>query len=137
MTPAEKITFEAVRLVGAEFPPDALPTAALNVKRCIVEATAAAARADEEGLSAGERRRRAAAAYKLHLPVMDDKASVHAYIACIAEGISLNFINGNDGSKLLYAAQVALSMLRAETTAKVASIKARNAARRKPARRAA
>jgi hypothetical protein len=54
----------------------------------------------------------AAVAYKLAMPKMDSLPTIRAAIACIAQGITLEVFDGRDGSQLLYAAQVALSVLK-------------------------
>jgi hypothetical protein len=42
---------------------------------------------------------------------MDTLPTIRAAITCIAHGITLEVFDGRDGSQLLYAAQVALSVL--------------------------
>lgn len=49
--------------------------------------------------------------YRLALPALDSYEEIHAYIACIAQGVALGIFSGRDGSQLLYAAQVALSVV--------------------------
>jgi hypothetical protein len=56
--------------------------------------------------------RLAQVAYKLAMPKMDSHRTIRAAIACIAQGIQLEVFDGRDGSQLLYAAQVALSLLK-------------------------
>lgn len=68
--------------------------------------------AQARGLSAVQVVRTAAVAYKLAMPKMDSLPTIRAAIACIAQGITLEVFNGRDGSQLLYAAQVALSLLK-------------------------
>jgi hypothetical protein len=58
--------------------------------------------------------RMASVAYKLAMPRMDSLTAIRAAIACIAQGISLEVFDGRDGSQLLYAAQVAMSTLKAK-----------------------
>ena len=60
----------------------------------------------------------ASVAYKLAMPRMDSLSAIRAAIACIAQGINLEVFDGRDGSQLLYAAQVAMSTLRAKGTKK-------------------
>jgi hypothetical protein len=64
----------------------------------------------EKGLSKAEALRMAQVAYKLALPKMDSRAAIKAAIAAVAQGIALEVFNGRDGSQLLYAAQVALTL---------------------------
>lgn len=54
---------------------------------------------------------RAAVHYRLAMPSMETYEGIHAYIACVAQGIALGIFNGRDGSQLLYAAQVAISVV--------------------------
>lgn len=72
--------------------------------------------ATEQGLSAARAVRMAAVAYKLAMPKMDSLPTIRAAIACIAQGITLEVFDGRDGSQLLYAAQVALSVLKQKGT---------------------
>ena len=58
--------------------------------------------------------RMASVAYKLAMPKMDTKPGIRAAIACIAQGIQLEVFDGRDGSQLLYAAQAAMSTLKAK-----------------------
>ena len=56
----------------------------------------------------------AARAYRHNFPTLDCAESVCNFIACVAQGILLGAIPGPDGSRLLYAAQVATAALRAQ-----------------------
>jgi hypothetical protein len=67
--------------------------------------------AQDKGLSANKALRMASVAYKLAMPKMDGLPAIRASIACIAQGVTLEVFDGRDGSQLLYAAQVALSVL--------------------------
>lgn len=49
--------------------------------------------------------------YRLALPPLGSYEEIHAYIACIAQGVAMGIFSGRDGSQLLYAAQVALSVV--------------------------
>jgi predicted lipoprotein with Yx(FWY)xxD motif len=79
---------------------------------CKGEWTRAHALAQQKGLTATKALRMASVAYKLAMPKMDSLPTIRASIACIAQGITLEVFDGRDGSQLLYAAQVALSVLR-------------------------
>ncbi len=68
--------------------------------------------AHQKGLNGQKALRMASVAYKLAMPKMDSLPTIKAAIACIAQGITLEVFDGRDGSQLLYAAQVALSVLR-------------------------
>jgi hypothetical protein len=67
--------------------------------------------AQSKGLPAPKALRMAAVAYKLAMPEMDTLPAIRAAITCIAQGIRLEVFDGRDGSQLLYAAQVAMSLL--------------------------
>lgn len=66
--------------------------------------------AKSKGQPAAKAIRMAAVAYKLAMPKMDALPGIKAAIACIAQGIALEVFDGRDGSQLLYAAQVALTV---------------------------
>ena len=72
------------------------------------------AQANLKGLTAAKALRMAQVAYKLAMPKMDSLPTIRAAIACIAQGITLEVFDGRDGSQLLYAAQVALSVQHAK-----------------------
>jgi len=95
--------------------PDADSTPA---NRAIAAAITAYHRARELKLAAGEHpmRARLAAktAYRLAMPVMDTKEGIRAYIACVAQGMNLEVFGGAEASQMLYAAQVALSLAKAD-----------------------
>jgi hypothetical protein len=54
----------------------------------------------------------AAHAYRSALPPLSGSESIRDFIACVAHGMFTGAIEGNDGSKLLYAAQVAFTAVR-------------------------
>lgn len=68
--------------------------------------------AQTKGLPTSKALRMASVAYKLAMPNMDSLPAIRAAISCIAQGITLEVFDGRDGSQLLYAAQVALSVLK-------------------------
>jgi hypothetical protein len=78
---------------------------------CKNEWTRAYKIANEKGLPATKASRMASVAYKIAMPKMDSLPSIKAAISCVAQGIQLEVFDGRDGSQLLYAAQVALSVL--------------------------
>ena len=49
-------------------------------------------------------------AYKISMPQLETLEDIRAFIACVAQGLTLDVFNGRDGSQMLYAAQVALSL---------------------------
>ena len=67
--------------------------------------------AKTKGLPAPKALRMASVAYKLAMPEMDSLPAIRAAITCIAQGIRLEVFDGRDGSQLLYAAQVAMSLI--------------------------
>jgi hypothetical protein len=81
------------------------------VKRCnaAYEDTLAAELA--KGTSNWQAVDRAGNAYLRALPNLTAINAVRAYIACIGRAMTLGIVKKNDGSKLLYAAQVALASL--------------------------
>lgn len=82
------------------------------MSHCKSEWTRAYSLAQKQGLPALKAQRMAAVAYKLAMPKMDSLAGIRAAVACVAQGIQLEVFDGRDGSQLLYAAQVALSLHR-------------------------
>jgi hypothetical protein len=56
--------------------------------------------------------RMAAVAYKIAMPRMNSLTNIKAAVACVAQGIQLEVFDGRDGSQMLYAAQVAISIHR-------------------------
>jgi hypothetical protein len=79
---------------------------------CRDEWTRAYEQATTTGHASTKALRMAAVAYKLAMPEMDSLPAIRACITCIAQGIRLEVFDGRDGSQLLYAAQVALSLLK-------------------------
>jgi DNA-binding IclR family transcriptional regulator len=115
MTEVEKAITVAEAMKS--FPKVASATTRETVRTCIRAFSEEADRAEQEGCSGWERKKRAMMAYKLAMPVMDSRGAVLAYIACVAQGINLKVFSGRDGSQMLYAAQVALSLLREQKPA--------------------
>jgi hypothetical protein len=79
---------------------------------CKAEWTRAFALAQKKGLQATKAQRMAAVAYKIAMPRMTNLTSIKAAVACVAQGIQLEVFDGRDGSQMLYAAQVAISIHR-------------------------
>ena len=101
-----------VSIAAAAAPPlDRETRASKAAEHCQSEWRNAHAMALEKGYPAARALRMAAVAYKLAVPKMDTLASIRSAICCIAQGIQLEVFDGRDGSQLLYAAQVALSVL--------------------------
>jgi hypothetical protein len=79
---------------------------------CKAEWTRAFELAQKKGLPAMRAQRMAAVAYKIAMPRMTNLTSIKAAVACVAQGIQLEVFDGRDGSQMLYAAQVAISIHR-------------------------
>jgi hypothetical protein len=87
---------------------------AAAVEKCVKAYKAVERQASKEGLTLKEQRHKAAVAFKVTMPPMDTREHVHQAIACITNGMHLEIISGQEASRLLYAAQVSLSLLRIE-----------------------
>ena len=98
----------------ADIPRDRTTLAARAVTKCQDEWHNAFNIAKEKGLAPAKALRMAAVAYKLAMPRMESLSAIRAAIACIAQGIALEVFDGRDGSQLLYAAQVAMTTLKAK-----------------------
>jgi hypothetical protein len=55
-----------------------------------------------------------AEAYRKVLPPLSGHQNICDFIACVAHGMLIEAISGADGSRLLYAAQVANSTIRSQ-----------------------
>ena len=55
-------------------------------------------------------------AYRMAMPSLGSRASIQGFIACTAHAVLIGIISGQEASRLLYAAQVALSTLKEEKT---------------------
>lgn len=75
----------------------------------------AQSRAEAASLAAGDTavwaRHIGRVAYKGAMPSLQSKAEVLSYIGCVARGIALGLFSNEDASHLLYAAQIAISVL--------------------------
>jgi hypothetical protein len=60
--------------------------------------------------------RDAAPAYRRAMPPLSGQKNIPDFIACVAHGMLIGAIDGKDGTKLLYAAQVTLATLRRESS---------------------
>ena len=58
-----------------------------------------------------------AQAYRDSMPILVGYENIRDFIACTAQGILIGAIDGTKSSKLLYAAQVALSLMRRQAAA--------------------
>lgn len=94
-------------------PPSDRTTRAIKAaEECKAAWSAAYDHAKAEGQPAAKALRQASVAYKLAMPRMDTLPNIRAAITCIAQGIQLEVFDGRDGSQLLYAAQVAMTVIR-------------------------
>ena len=121
-SPMQQIAQNRVR-IGADTMQDILAEAAPRdrtsrtdkaLAECKTAWTEAYDLANSKGLTAARAVRMESVAYKLAMPKMDSLPTIRAAIACIAQGITLEVFDGRDGSQLLYAAQVALSVQHAK-----------------------
>jgi hypothetical protein len=62
-------------------------------------------------------------AYKLVMPTMETVEDIRAYIACVAQALNWEVISGREGSQMLYAAQVALTLAKQKSPKKQARLK--------------
>lgn len=89
-------------------------------EQAIADCAAAFARelkkCEAKAMPSRECRARAIMAYKINIPAMVDKPSIMAAVAAITHAMYLELVNGQEASRLLYAAQVALSATRTEGT---------------------
>lgn len=88
------------------------------MRECKAAWTRAHDLAKSKGHTAVKAQRMASVAYKIAMPKMNSATAIKAYVACVAQGIQLEVFDGRDGSQLLYAAQVALSVHREKGKAK-------------------
>jgi hypothetical protein len=51
-------------------------------------------------------------AYRKVMPPLSGQENIRDFVACVAHGMLIGAVEGKDGTKLLYAAQVALSTIR-------------------------
>ncbi|MGA3080711.1 MAG: hypothetical protein ABSD44_04925 [Terracidiphilus sp.] len=56
--------------------------------------------------------REAAPAYRNAMPPLTEQENIGNFVACVARGMLIGAIEGKDGTRLLYAAQVALATVR-------------------------
>ena len=111
------ITQSSALAIEASAPPrDRTSRTTKALTHCEAEWTRAYELAHTKGLAQPKALRMASVAYKLAMPKMDSLPAMRAAIACIAHGITLEVFDGRDGSQLLYAAQVALSVLHQKGT---------------------
>jgi hypothetical protein len=104
-------TPRGLNLAASAPPRDRTSRTEKALDHCKAEWTRAYSIAQEKGLPAARALRMACVAYKLAMPKLDTLPAIKACIACIAQGVTLEVFTGRDASQLLYAAQVALTVL--------------------------
>jgi hypothetical protein len=107
----------------APMPPDTSIPAAANpaIAYCLQaykEALSAALRKGESQYLAGLA---AKAAYRGAMPPLSGSRKIRDFVACVAHGMAINAIDGADGARLLYAAQVASAAQSAQRRIKAKS----------------
>jgi hypothetical protein len=100
---------DSISIAAAATKPSAIDTA---MSHCKAEWVRAFELAQKKGLPAMKAQRMAAVAYKIAMPRMNSLTNIKAAVACVAQGIQLEVFDGRDGSQMLYAAQVAISIHR-------------------------
>jgi hypothetical protein len=86
------------------------------VARCMKAWIRAFKEAMAKNRSEYESEKAAIQAYRNAMPRLSDYENIRDFIACVAHGILIGTIDGKNGTKLLYAAQVALSAVRRSPT---------------------
>ncbi|HWG19836.1 MAG TPA: hypothetical protein VG225_04835 [Terracidiphilus sp.] len=64
-----------------------------------------------KGVKGHEAREKAVEKYRDQMPYLSSQANIRGYIACVAHAMLIDIIRKDDGTKLLYAAQIALAAL--------------------------
>ncbi len=108
--PALEKPARLTRRVAPASPAHRIPRVRRAVEACTQAWSSAYAQALESNFPQDQALRMAAVAYKLQIPKMDGFLSIKSAFACITHGIALEVFEGNQGSQLLYAAQVAASI---------------------------
>jgi hypothetical protein len=95
------------RLTAAE-----LSNAEAAIQRCTSAANEAKRAAEASGLTAKESRYRSIMAFKVSMPRMDTNDGCIEAVSCTMAGMLAGFLSTEEVGKLLYAAQIAQSLLR-------------------------
>lgn len=93
-------------------PADNQPKRSPAVQSCVHAYQQARLRNQASGASHDSQDDSAASAYRKAMPELSSYYNIRDFIACTAHGMALRAIDTVEGSKLLYAAQVALGALR-------------------------
>lgn len=91
--------------------------ACLNARKQSIEASRA------EGRIRFETNQRAEEAYRLAIPDISSYENIRDFVACVTHGMLLNVILYDEGTKLLYAARVALAAIDHESKAAATAAK--------------
>lgn len=102
----------AIQAAEAMLPDNGDGTLTAAIERCGAAFRAEMESAKKAGYKPGECVQRARLAYKVSIPPMMDRQSILLAIACITYAMHLDIFDGAEASRLLYAAQVALSVIR-------------------------
>jgi hypothetical protein len=104
---------EAIEIPGAADASSAV-SASPAVARCVEAWTsvfqAEIARSNSRAIAAYK----AGKAYRIAMPLLSGYENVRDFVACTAHGLLIGAIDGSQSSKLLYAAQVALTTVRSQ-----------------------
>ena len=87
------------------------------VARCNDAYSAAFAVGFDTGVPFYERNKNANEAYRLVMPALSGRQNISDFVACVAQGMLLDVFEDGDGTRLLYAAQVAYSTTSAPLSA--------------------
>jgi len=82
------------------------------IARCYSEWQRVYKKEKAKGLSWATASNNAGQAYRMAMPPLSGQGNIRDFVACVAHGMLIGTIDGRDGTKLLYAAQVALSTIR-------------------------
>ena len=82
------------------------------VARCVADWKDTISSLSDAGVYEHHISRRAAEAFCTAIPPLTDSSSIADFIACVAHGMLIGAIDPKNGSKLLYAAQVASAAIR-------------------------
>jgi hypothetical protein len=87
------------------------PVPILAVEVCCEMSSQAIQQAIETGSSSSTAHEIGSLTYRAHMPKLSGPDNVRDFVACVAHGMCTGVIPGADGTRLLYAAQVAYSSL--------------------------
>jgi hypothetical protein len=105
----QQIVMKAISQPDLPQPPDTSTPAAANpaIAHCLQAYTRALQAPVPKGESRYDLERAAKAAYRSAMPPLSGSRNIRDFVACVAHAMAINAIDGGDGARLLYAAQVA------------------------------